>query len=84
MLKMQDGLSGYICEEKKTLLAHAFPCKPSRYREYGITVWDMGDGHYKFEANCLLDDALFGEICQNDGQWEVDERFSGKGSFKLY
>jgi hypothetical protein len=82
-IKQINGLAGYSFEDKKRLLSYAFPASNAKNRKYGVTVWQIKKGHYRFQADCILDDKLFGEFYKSDEGWVSDGIYSGKSNIGL-
>ena len=78
-----DDLSGYTYEEKKKLVDYAFPPSCPRYRRYGITVWKLKEGLYRFEAEGIFTAQLLGEFFKTDQGWKLDGVSSGKSYYAL-
>jgi hypothetical protein len=78
MLNIQNGLAGYSFEGKRRLLSYAIPPQHPGKRKYGVTVWKIKKGHYRFQVDCILSDGLIGSILKTDKGWEMDGGYSGK------
>jgi hypothetical protein len=48
-----------------------------------IPEYRINKGHYRFEADCILDDKLFGEFYKSDEGWVSDGIYSGKSNIGL-